>query len=701
MDVYKYLDNEFDTIFTESLYEDYYTFGSEILDEGSNIKYFKYVTGHIGNVKKGYRWLKKYLPELFDNQNRFRIAVTMALHDRSKFLLNKEFKSYRDYFYGDEEKLNKETVKNNFDKAWNHHQKINKHHWQYWVLVKADGSYQVLDMPYENIIEMICDWWSFSWKTGNLYDVFSWYDRNKNSMILSNKTRSTVEMILKKIRNKLDELKNDKKSLSESVLDPIRKTRCPDLFEDPEAESPKLKPDVLQLIKNTADKFIKDIDIPEAKIEQLFIVGSSLGFQYRDDSDIDVDLRINIPKEQMWGKFSLIPKGIVLPNTEHPVNIFLLTSDSPEYNFDKDAENAYDVLTNTWIKQSTLENSSQIPYAYLSGISEFLMDGMTLQLQRAERDIRELRKYISIDPNVVSITEKEKDEAISNKISDLLIDKDALNLAHRIMFRLDSDGFNDDPISISIDYTYESRHFSMNNLIYKYIDSFKYYDKINDMIKEINAVIELGQNEIKKNTADETPEGQNKEEIQNEIEEVKEDYTDDELSTILVENGYEPTEHNLNVLKKNLNTKYFIVDESYCDRNSTLVESLISKTEKYINKRIFKSSKKWPVGKSTLLGMLLAGLPGMFIAQDLAIKHNSDLDEDEIELYDRVKNDPECQKIISEIKNEIYAEKPNRENLKSLKKEYAAVVKRLALEMKKEQTYNLDAKPYISLKKGE
>ena len=613
MDVYKYLDNEFDTIFTESLYEDYYTFGSEILDEGSNIKYFKYVAGHIGNVKKGYRWLKKYLPELFDNQNRFRIALTMALHDRSKFLLNKEFKSYRDYFYGDEEKLNKETVKNNFDKAWNHHQKINKHHWQYWVLVKSDGSYQVLDMPYENIIEMICDWWSFSWKTGNLYDVFSWYDRNKKSMILSDKTRSTVEMIFKKIRNKLDELKNDKKSLSESVLDPIRKTRCPDLFEDPEAESPKLKPDVLQLIKNTADKFIKDIDIPEAKIEQLFIVGSSLGFQYRDDSDIDVDLRINIPKEQMRGKFSLIPKGIVLPNTEHPVNIFLLTSDSPEYNFDKDA----------------------------------------------------------------------------------------LNLAHRIMFRLDNDGFNDDPISISIDYTYESRHFSMNNLIYKYIDSFKYYDKINDMIKEINAVIELGQNEIKKNTADETPEGQNKEEIQNEIEEVKEDYTDDELSTILVENGYEPTERNLNVLKKNLNTKYFIVDESYCDRNSTLVESLVSKTEKYINKRIFKSSKKWPVGKSSLLGMLLAGLPGMFIAQDLAIKHNSDLDEDEIELYDRVKNDPECQKIITEIKNEIYAEKPNRENLKSLKKEYAAVVKRLALDMKKEQTYNMDAKPYISLKKDE
>ena len=45
------------------------------------------------------------------------------------------------------------------------------------------------------------------------------------------------------------------------------------------------------------------------------------------------------------------------------------------------------------------------------------------------------------------------------------------------MFRLDSDGFGDKPINVSIKYTYEDKHYSMNNLIYKYIDKYGYYEK--------------------------------------------------------------------------------------------------------------------------------------------------------------------------------------------------------------------------------
>ena len=45
--------------------------------------------------------------------------------------------------------------KEDFNVAWNHHQKNNPHHWQYWILTNSDGSTKVLDMPYENIIEMM------------------------------------------------------------------------------------------------------------------------------------------------------------------------------------------------------------------------------------------------------------------------------------------------------------------------------------------------------------------------------------------------------------------------------------------------------------------------------------------------------------------------------------------------------------------
>ena len=61
----------------------------------------------------------------------------------------------------------------------------------------------ILDMPYEYIIEMICDWWAFSWRNGDLTEIFDWYGKHKDYMKLSDKTRKTVEGILSKIKDKL------------------------------------------------------------------------------------------------------------------------------------------------------------------------------------------------------------------------------------------------------------------------------------------------------------------------------------------------------------------------------------------------------------------------------------------------------------------------------------------------------------------
>lgn len=64
----------------------------------------------------------------------------------------------------------------------------------------------VLDIPYNYIIEMICDWWSFSWAVGNLTEIFNWYDERKEYIKLSDETRTTVENILCKIESKLKEV---------------------------------------------------------------------------------------------------------------------------------------------------------------------------------------------------------------------------------------------------------------------------------------------------------------------------------------------------------------------------------------------------------------------------------------------------------------------------------------------------------------
>ena len=60
-------------------------------------------------------------------------------------------------------------------------------------------------MPYCYILEMICDWWSFSWSQGKLDEIFNWYDEHSKYMKLAPDTRKTVEDILDKIKVKLNE----------------------------------------------------------------------------------------------------------------------------------------------------------------------------------------------------------------------------------------------------------------------------------------------------------------------------------------------------------------------------------------------------------------------------------------------------------------------------------------------------------------
>ena len=76
---------------------------------------------------------------------------------------------------------------------------MNEHHWQHWIYIDSDAKLNVLDMPYECIIEMLCDWWSFGWQQGDLYQIFDWYDANKKKIKFSKKTRQTVEELLDKL----------------------------------------------------------------------------------------------------------------------------------------------------------------------------------------------------------------------------------------------------------------------------------------------------------------------------------------------------------------------------------------------------------------------------------------------------------------------------------------------------------------------
>lgn len=168
-------------------------------------QYDLYLEQHRMGVEKAFKWLYTNIPVLFDD-----ILDTTQLethicymHDNSK---NKpdEYEPYDSYFYGGHKST---RIENEFNLAWLKHIHRNPHHWQYWVLTcdDKDQGTILIDMPYDYIIEMICDWWSFSHNSGNLYAIFDWYKERKEYIKLSDKTRETVEYILGKIKLKLDE----------------------------------------------------------------------------------------------------------------------------------------------------------------------------------------------------------------------------------------------------------------------------------------------------------------------------------------------------------------------------------------------------------------------------------------------------------------------------------------------------------------
>lgn len=168
-------------------------------------QYNEYLGKHKEAVANGFHWFKRNMKHLFIGDiNIIRNLNTQIyyLHDESKFDVD-EYKAYDDYFYNLGPSHSYLAI-DDFRVAWLKHIHKNPHHWQYWVLIDDDGSINALDMPLKYIIEMICDWWSFSWIKGDLYEIFDWYDKHKDNMILSDRTSVTVENILKQMKKKLD-----------------------------------------------------------------------------------------------------------------------------------------------------------------------------------------------------------------------------------------------------------------------------------------------------------------------------------------------------------------------------------------------------------------------------------------------------------------------------------------------------------------
>lgn len=198
-----------------------------------SVEYDRYLSEHIANVNKGLRWMLDNMPEDEIDREALEEAISNS-HDASKYDKD-EYEAYDAYFYGGNRSY---KVVKNFDYAWLNHIHKNPHHWQYWVLIEDDpvtGSVmKPLEMPMVYIYEMIADWWSFSWRDGNLFEIFKWYNEHHEKQYLDAKTLFIVCTLLARMWQILQ----DQEELQDHDISVIKKDYTPHFLKKEEAVEP-------------------------------------------------------------------------------------------------------------------------------------------------------------------------------------------------------------------------------------------------------------------------------------------------------------------------------------------------------------------------------------------------------------------------------------------------------------------------------
>jgi hypothetical protein len=96
-----------------------------------------------------------------------------------------------------------------FNVAWLKHQHRNPHHWQHWLLAEDNPSKRLetpqssgtprafpLPMPDHFVREMVADWMGAGRAITGTWEAGSWYERNRDNVVVDSETRRKVEVLL-------------------------------------------------------------------------------------------------------------------------------------------------------------------------------------------------------------------------------------------------------------------------------------------------------------------------------------------------------------------------------------------------------------------------------------------------------------------------------------------------------------------------
>jgi hypothetical protein len=281
----------------------------------------------------------------------------------------------------------------------------------------------------------------------------------------------------------MSELKTYGSYLKESILDPVRDNLCNDIWRK---EDKLLKPFVKEKILSIFYEWMKNLKI-DKKPDAIKLVGSMAGYQYNDQSDIDINIEISLNKDRIERIRKLLPNGNLLSGTDHKINFYISNKTSSEEIFN----GIYDVLKDKWIKKprkNTKDSSSGIHSYYKSCLDQAISWArkISLDLDEINRHEIELKMYnYFFDNEEFKLDKDELKQYIQIKENNIKSSYDILKMNLHMLKSFRREPYND------IDRKFNSQiarndivnpDFSLNNIIYKILEKFEYIDKINETI---------------------------------------------------------------------------------------------------------------------------------------------------------------------------------------------------------------------------
>jgi len=280
-----------------------------------------------------------------------------------------------------------------------------------------------------------------------------------------------MERLTPKVATLLLKTRSD---ITESVIDITRKTLDPSVFDDSGGQY-VLSASTREFIRQEAARFSV-----YGEIENAYIIGSILSYQWSRTCDIDVNIAIDPHNDEAFEKARQkaisMTDSLMLPGTDHPVNFYMMADDST--NLDR-ADGVYDVASNTWIKG---------PYSFSVDVSQYMdefrdiVHGIDVdrgELYRDLIDYARLSQFAKGDLEGIEQLVREKTDEINDDVRNLASEYETIHGKRAAGFQdeLTPDQMQD----------YVSRNLLPANVVYKLLERYHYSKLLLEIKKLLKA----------------------------------------------------------------------------------------------------------------------------------------------------------------------------------------------------------------------